>query len=115
MAKVKFTKQVRYKSVKYPAHTVFQVEDTDVDALKAEGAIVIVPARVIVNKDTRQVIKPETVSLDTMKVAELIEYAKENNIPLGIAQRKDDIIAIISEALKQDEQEEAEEEQSEEN
>ena len=46
MAEVKFVNAVKYKGVRYPAHTPFQVADEDVDSLVNSGAIVLVPPQV---------------------------------------------------------------------
>lgn len=42
--------------------------------------------------------KEETIDLSEMTVAELKEFAAENEIDLGSATRKDDIIKIIAES-----------------
>lgn len=41
MFRVKFTNRVKYNGVFYPAHTIFEVSDNDVDSLVSDGAIVI--------------------------------------------------------------------------
>lgn len=38
---VKFDHQVKYKGEYHPAHSVFEIDDGDLDALKASGATVI--------------------------------------------------------------------------
>lgn len=43
MAEVKFVNTAKYKGVRYPAHTPFQVADEDIDSLVKSGAIVLVP------------------------------------------------------------------------
>lgn len=89
MAQVKFVNNVKYKGVCYPAHTPFQVEDKEVKALVKDGAIVTVPPKTVDNSDK---------SLDAMKVDELRAYAELNNIDIGKAQKKADILAAIQAA-----------------
>lgn len=94
MAEVKFVNNVKYKGVHYPAHTPFEVEDADVEALVKDGAIVTVPPKAVENSDK---------SLDTMKVDELRAYAESNNIDIGKATKKADILAVIKAAERSEE------------
>lgn len=86
MAQVKFVNTAKYKGVRYAAHTPFEVDDKDVKALVAKGAIVTVPPE---EKE-----KP----LKDMKVDELKAYAKAHNIDITGCERKDDILAAIVKA-----------------
>ena len=89
MAQVKFVNAAKYKGIKYPAHTPFEVDDKDVESLVCQGAIVTVaPAA---TDDSGKSGKP----LNEMKVAELKAYAKANNIDITGVERKDDILAAI--------------------
>lgn len=86
MAKVKFTNAAKYKGTKHPAHCPFEVDDKDIPALVKVGAIVVEP--------------PETGKkpIDQMKVDELKAYAKEHDIDISAAQRRDEIIVAIKAA-----------------
>lgn len=91
MAQVKFVNKVKYNGVMYAAHTPFQVDDKDVDALVAKGAIVTVA--------------PEggEKSIDKMKVDELKAYAEENGIDIAGLEKKSDILAAIKAAENSEE------------
>ena len=89
MAQVKFVNTAKYKGINYPAHTPFEVEDADVESLVKDGAIVIVAPKAVETSDK---------SFDAMKVDELRAYAESNNIDIGKAQKKADIIAAIKAA-----------------
>lgn len=89
MAQVKFVTTAKYKGVRYPAHTPFDVDDKDVDCLVNKGAIVICGPN-----------QNGTKSLEDMKVDELRAFAKDNDIDLRGVERKDDILNRIKEALE---------------
>lgn len=89
MAEVKFVTAVKYNGDKYPAHTPFEVEDKDVEALVKDGAIVTVPPKAE---------EGDKSPLDSMKVDDLKAYAKSKNIDISKVTRRDDIIATIKAA-----------------
>lgn len=89
MCEVKFVNEAKYRGVTYPAHTPFQVDDKDIEALIKEGAIVTIPPK------SAGVAESCGKSIDAMKIDELREYAEKNNINLGKADRKSDILAAI--------------------
>lgn len=89
MAEVKFVNTAKYKGVRYPAHTPFQVADEDVSSLVKSGAIVLRA--------------PKVKSLEEMTVNELKEYAAEKEIDISGIDRKADILAAIKAAEKETE------------
>lgn len=93
MAEVKFVNAAKYKGVRYPAHTPFQVADEDVDSLVNLGAIVLVAPQ------TRAAeVESDNINLDKMTVTELKTYAAEKEINIGKVERKADILAAIEAA-----------------
>lgn len=96
MAEVKFVNAVKYKSVRYPAHTPFQVADEDVDSLVNSGAIVLVPPQVKEAESEGE--ENEGKNLDEMTVNELKAYAAEKDIDISKAEKKADILAAIKES-----------------
>ena len=96
MAEVKFVNAVKYKSVRYPAHTPFQVADEDVDSLVNSGAIVLVPPQVKEAESGGE--ENEGKNLDEMTVNELKAYAAEKDIDISKAEKKADILAAIKES-----------------
>ena len=96
MAEVKFVNAVKYKGVRYPAHTPFQVADEDVDSLVNSGAIVLVPPQVKEAESEGE--ENEGKNLDEMTVNELKAYAAEKDIDISKAEKKADILAAIKEA-----------------
>lgn len=121
MAKVKFVNEVKYNGVKYPAHTVFTVEDADLQSLRQSGAIVIEDAKpaeapIDSTPDATPPVEPEsekepeetekekvpedqTPEIDKMTVAELRALAKEMDIDIKGVEKKADLIAVISESV----------------
>lgn len=96
MAEVKFVNAVKYKGVRYPAHTPFQVADEDVDSLVNSGAIVLVPPQVKEAESEGE--ENEGKNLDEMTVNELKAYAAEKDIDISKAEKKADILAAIKES-----------------
>ena len=94
MAEVKFVNAVKYKSVRYPAHTPFQVADEDVDSLVNSGAIVLVPPQAKEAESEGD----EDKRLDEMTVNELKAYATEKDIDISKVEKKADILAAIKAA-----------------
>lgn len=93
MAEVKFVNTIKYKGVRYPAHTPFQVADEDVDSLVDSGAIVLVAPQ------TRAAeVESDDINLDKMTVNELKAYAAEKEINISGIERKADILAAIKAA-----------------
>lgn len=122
MAKVKFVSETKYKHVTRPAHTVFTVDDSDLESLRASGAIVVEASvepvvstsavsleeiegveqealEPVVVEEAATVEAATDVNLDVMTVAELRAYAMSNGISLGGATKKDVVREIIEEAL----------------
>ena len=96
MAEVKFVNAAKYKGVRYPAHTPFQVADEDVDSLVNSGAIVLVPPQVKEAEGEGE--ENEGKNLDEMTVNELKAYAAERDIDISKVEKKADILAAIKEA-----------------
>ena len=96
MAEVKFVNAAKYKGVRYPAHTPFQVADEDVDSLVNSGAIVLVPPQVKEAEGEGE--ENEGKNLDEMTVNELKAYAAEKDIDISKAEKKADILAAIKES-----------------
>ena len=96
MAEVKFVNAVKYKGVRYPAHTPFQVADEDVDSLVNSGAIVLVPPQV--KEAESEGAENEGKNLDEMTVNELKAYAAEKDIDISKVEKKAAILAAIKEA-----------------
>lgn len=94
MAEVKFVNVAKYKGVRYPAHTPFQVADEDVDSLVKSGAIVLVAPQAKASKGKGDKDK----SLDEMTVNELKAYASEKEIDISRVEKKADILAAIKTA-----------------
>lgn len=106
MYKVKFPVTVKYKRTKHPAHTVFEVEDVDIQNLVKAGAIIIEkPAPVVTppvdsaeddtekDNDTQETVTPN------MTVAELTAFAESRGIDIGGKTKKAEIFNTIVEAL----------------
>lgn len=106
MYKVKFPVTVKYKRTKHPAHTVFEVEDADIQNLVKAGAIIIEkPAPVVTppvnsdkddtekDNDTQKTVTPN------MTVAELTAFAESKGIDIGGKTKKAEIFNTIVEAL----------------
>ena len=94
MAEVKFVNAAKYKGVRYPAHTPFQVADEDVDSLVKSGAIVLVAPQTKAAEGEGD----EDKSLDEMTVNELKAYAAEKEIDISKVEKKADILAAIKAA-----------------
>lgn len=90
MAEVKFVNTIKYKGVRYPAHTPFQVADEDVDSLVDSGAIVLVAPQTKAAE-----VESDNINLDKMTVNELKDYAAEKEINISRIERKADILAAI--------------------
>lgn len=106
MYKVKFPVTVKYKRTKHPAHTVFEVEDADIQNLVKAGAIIIEkPIPVVTppdnsseddtekDNDTQETVTPN------MTVAELTAFAESKGIDIGGKTKKAEIFNTIVEAL----------------
>lgn len=106
MYKVKFPVTVKYKRIKHPAHTVFEVDDADIQDLVKAGAIIIEkPAPVVTlpvdsseddtekDNDTQETVTPN------MTVAELTAFAESRGIDIGGKTKKAEIFNTIVEAL----------------
>lgn len=106
MYKVKFPVTVKYKRTKHPAHTVFEVEDVDIQNLVKAGAIIIEkPAPVVTppvdsaeddtekDNDTQETVTPN------MTIAELTAFAESKGIDIGGKTKKAEIFNTIVEAL----------------
>lgn len=96
MAEVKFVNAAKYKGVRYPAHTPFQVADEDIDSLVKSGAIVLVPPQVKEAEGEGE--ENEGKNLDEMTVNELKAYAAEKDIDISKVEKKAAILAAIKEA-----------------
>ena len=94
MAEVKFVNAAKYKGVRYPAHTPFQVADEDVDSLVKSGAIVLVPPQA---KEAGGE-SDEDKNLEEMTVNELKAYAAEKEIDISKVEKKSAILAAIKAA-----------------
>ena len=106
MAKIKFVNTVKYKGEYHPAHSPFEVDDNDVEALIQKGAIVIVPPNEE-SVELEQTAEPEQTEelaeeyeepVDKMTVPELKAYAKKHGIDISGVERKADILATIKAA-----------------
>lgn len=117
MTTVKFDKSVKYKGVRYDAHEVFPVDDSDVDQLVKAGATVLAVEAVAPTS-----LEPENPSEEQVEeceaeeagynVAELKEelleytvaglqkFATEHNINTQGKTRKADLYNIIVASLK---------------
>lgn len=106
MYKVKFPVTVKYKRTKHPAHTVFEVEDADIQNLVKAGAIIIEkPAPVVTppvdsaeddtekDNDTQETVTPN------MTVADLTAFAESKGIDISGKTKKAEIFNTIVEAL----------------
>lgn len=112
MFTIKFDKAVKYKGVRYAAHTAFDVEDGDIAELKQAGAIVLeekpeTPAEgeleegvedeeALIVDDANTVSKEELLEYTA---PELIKFAKGKGIDLQGKTRKADIYNIIVASL----------------
>lgn len=106
MYKVKFPVTVKYKRTKHPAHTVFEVEDADIQNLVKAGAIIIEkPAPVVtppvdsVEDDTEKDDDTQETVTPNMTVAELTAFAESKGIDIGGKTKKAEIFNTIVEAL----------------
>ena len=96
MAEIKFVNAAKYKGVRYPAHTPFQVADEDVDSLVNSGAIVLVAPQTKAAEGEGG--ENEDKTLDEMTVNELKAYATEKDIDISKVEKKADILAAIKAA-----------------
>lgn len=106
MYKVKFPVTVKYKRTKHPAHTVFEVEDADIQNLVKAGAIIIEkPAPVVTppvdsaEDDTEKDNNTQETVTPNMTVAELTAFAESKGIDIGGKTKKAEIFNTIVEAL----------------
>lgn len=108
MAMVKFVHSVRYNREYYPAHTPFEVNDSDIALLQKQGAIVLStlpkesisePKSVVVPVPSEEDTTDVREELLTMTIDELTRYAKEHDIDLQGKTRKAEIYNIIIESL----------------
>ena len=103
MYKVKFPVTVKYKRTKHPAHTVFEVEDADIQNLVKAGAIIIEkPAPAVtppVEDDTEKDDTTQETVTPNMTVAELTAFAESKGIDIGGKTKKAEIFNTIVEAL----------------
>lgn len=106
MYKVKFPVTVKYKRTKHPAHTVFEVEDADIQNLVKAGAIIIEkPAPVVTppvdsaEDDTEKDNGTQETVTPNMTVAELTAFAESKGIDIGGKTKKAEIFNTIVEAL----------------
>ena len=102
MTTVKFDKSVKYGGVRHPAHTVFTVEDSDVEELRKAGATVLstdVVHTVAEPQCGSSEVRTDSLALReqllSYSVRELTEYAKAHDIDLNGKTRKADIYNII--------------------
>ena len=92
MAIVYFNTTVVYKGVYYPAKQEFKVTEFDLDGLISDGAVVV-------KKDSpKPTVDPNKLVKKT--VDELIQFAEEQNIDLGNATKKADILDVILKKIK---------------
>lgn len=102
MAEVKFVNAAKYKGVRYPAHTPFQVADEDIDSLVNSGAIVLVPPQAKEAESEGE--ENGGKNLDEMTVTELKAYAAEKEIDISKVEKKADILAAIKAAESEGEE-----------
>lgn len=95
MAEVKFVNTVKYRGVRYPAHTPFTVDDADIDSLVSKGAILISAPKVTGNPDAGGNPDEGVKDLDRMKIDELKAYASEKDIDITGLEKKSDILSAI--------------------
>lgn len=95
MAKVKFVNTVKYRGVRYPAHTPFTVDDADIDALVSKGAIVIESPAPAEDPNETNPSNDAKKDFDHMKIDELKAYAAENNIDINGLEKKAEILNAI--------------------
>lgn len=89
--KYKAKKDYRKKQGHRQPYTMVQIDEITVD-----GKVISAPAQEKTADASEQ--KADKVNLKAMKKAELIEYAKENNIEVNEKAVKDEIIAVIEAA-----------------
>lgn len=102
MYKVKFATSVKYKGKRHPAHTVFDAADEDIKSLVKAGATIIEKPKQPDNSDGGD--KAEQGALPVtpeMTLAELTQFAEDNDIDLQGKTKKAEIYNIIVEAIKQ--------------
>lgn len=98
MAEVKFVNAVKYKGARYPAHTPFRVDDSDVEGLVSKGAIVTVGPDTENNPDSNDESGLSVKDFDRMKIDDLKTYAAQNNIDISGLEKKADILTAIKAA-----------------
>lgn len=59
MAKVQFSKAVKYNGVRYPAHTPFEADDKDLKELKESGAFLLEEEKAAKPKPKKEEAKKE--------------------------------------------------------
>lgn len=114
MAIIKFDHSVKYNGVRYAAHEAFKAENKDVPQLKEAGAIVLnaeEPETAYDSEDEKhtETENAESTATDVSEMreklleytlAELIQFAKDNNIDLQDKTRKADIYNVIIAAIQ---------------
>lgn len=95
MAKVKFVNAVKYRGVRYPAHTPFTVDDADIESLVSKGAIIIEPPASAEDSNEPIPSNNSEKDFDRMKIDELKAYAAENNIDISGLEKKAEILNAI--------------------
>ena len=117
MTTIKFDKSVKYKGVRYDAHEVFPVDDSDVDQLVKAGATVLAVEAVAPTspepensgEEKVEECQEEEVGYNVAElkeellgytVVELQKFAAEHNISTQGKTRKADIYNIIVASLK---------------
>ncbi|WP_157261160.1 hypothetical protein [Paenibacillus wynnii] len=80
----------KYNKRFYKAGESIHILPTEIDALIKDG---------VIRRDDVPEFDEADVSLEEMKLPALKAYAKENNIDLGEASKKDEVLAVIQEAI----------------
>lgn len=102
MAKVQFPTSVKYRRVKYPAHTPFTVDDSDLALLVYQGAIVVEKGVERVEKPEENVnsaVSPLTYlkgEFSDYTVVQLREYADANGVTLPKTGPKEEIVTLLN-------------------
>lgn len=101
---VKFDHTVKYKGTRYRPHVVFPVDEADILALKKDGAIIVSkpepenPGNGAGGDELTEEQKALKAQLMQKSNDEIKTFAADNEIDLGKATRKEDMVDVIVKA-----------------
>lgn len=102
---VKFDHSVKYNGTRYRAHVVFPVEEKDIPALKKDGAIIVSKPeekKTDTGNGGTEGLTPEQEAMKAQLMQktndEIKQFAADNEVDLGGATKKEDMVIAIVKA-----------------